>query len=84
MKDADLNRAVAHATGESVSTIKQLGLQLDKPAIHDEPSPDDLAPYLLDWDTIEAERLATFAACSAVIPAVKQPRFSIPMQPCES
>ncbi len=84
MKDADLNRAVAHATGESVSTIKHLGFQLDETVIDREPNSEDLAPYLLDWDTIEAERLATFAACSAVIPAVKHPRFSIPMQPCES
>ena len=32
MKQLDLNRAIARATGETVSTISSLGFQLDKPA----------------------------------------------------
>ena len=32
MRQADLNRAIAQATGESVSTIKRLGFLLAEPA----------------------------------------------------
>ena len=34
MKDRDLNRAVAKATGESVRTIQRMGFSLIEPAAH--------------------------------------------------
>lgn len=84
MKQADLNRAVARATGETVSTIKRLGFQLEETASGDEPNSDDLAPYQLDWDTVEAERRGSFAPSSPLNPTSKQSRFATPLQPCAS
>lgn len=56
MKQADLNRAVARATGETVSTVKRLGFLLadadyDPAAI--DPADD---PYVIDWDELHAQR----------------------------
>ena len=48
MKQADLNRAVARATGESVSTIKRLGFLLAEPADSLDPGADDDGPYVID------------------------------------
>ena len=60
MRQADLDRAVARATGESVSTIKRLGFLLDEPL----PGPEDVdiegfGPYVLDWDEVESQRFAS-------------------------
>lgn len=57
MNQSDLNRAVAHATGETVSTIKRLGFVLadfDDRAEADDS--DELGPHVLDWDEIEINR----------------------------
>ena len=57
MKQADLNRAVSRATGETVETIRRLGFLLAEPDdMLDADSPDD-GPYMLDWDTLEPQRL---------------------------
>ena len=56
MKQADLNRAVARATGETVSTIKRLGFLLAEPADSLDPDSDDDGPYVIDWDESEAQR----------------------------
>ena len=45
MIQAELNRAVARATGESVSTIKRLGFLLDEP--HPQLENSDLADLKL-------------------------------------
>ena len=57
MNQSELNRAVARATGETVSTIKRLGFLLadvDSQAEADES--DEVGPHILDWDEIEINR----------------------------
>ena len=55
MKQSDLDRAVAHATGETVSTIKRLGFLLAEPSDID-PDSDEHGPYVIDWDALEVGR----------------------------
>jgi hypothetical protein len=56
MKQADIDRAVARATGETVSTIKRLGFLLDEPANRVDPDAEENGPYVIDWDEQETER----------------------------
>jgi hypothetical protein len=57
MRQADLDRAVARATGESVSTIKRLGFLLDEPLPETvDADADVFGPYVLDWDEVEFRR----------------------------
>ncbi len=56
MKQADLNRAVAHATGESVSTIKRLGFLLADPDDLLDPESEENGPYVIVWVALEARR----------------------------
>ncbi len=56
MKQSELDRAVAHATGETVSTIKQLGFLLADPIDVDDLEADELGPSIIDWDDLEAQR----------------------------
>ncbi len=59
MKQADLDRAVARATGETVSTIKRLGFMLADPVDGFESSDsesDEHGPHVIDWDEVEADR----------------------------
>ena len=56
MKQADLDRAVARATGETVSTIKRLGFLLADPADNLDPDSDEHGPYVIDWDELESQR----------------------------
>lgn len=53
MQQADLNRAVARATGETVSTIKQLGFSFEE---IDELDGDPTVPLVMDWDAYDAQR----------------------------
>ena len=55
MNQSDLDRAVAQATGETVSTIQRLGFLLAEP---DEQLDSDHAddPYVIDWDELERQR----------------------------
>lgn len=59
MKKSELCRAVAQATGESLSTIKHRGFG---PLTFDLPDDDDKRePVTLDWDTrqpVSVDRLA--------------------------
>ena len=58
MTQAEVNRAVARATGESVRTIQRLGFLIADPEIElPDPDDEDLGPYMLDWDELERERL---------------------------
>ena len=50
MTQADLNRAVAKATGESVREIARRGFGLLT------PDPVEAEPLVADWDEIQAER----------------------------
>ncbi|QDT93578.1 hypothetical protein [Gimesia algae] len=57
MKQVDLNRAVALATGESISTVKRLGFLLAEPDEHIDPAAEESGPYVIDWDELETNRL---------------------------
>ena len=71
MRQAELNRAVARATGETVSTIKRLGFLLaDSFPKPQDPDSDDLAPEVIDWDEFEARRLQPLCGRSQREPAL--------------
>ncbi len=57
MKQSDLNRAVALATGESVSTVKRLGFLLAEPDEVIDPAAEESGPYVIDWDELESNQL---------------------------
>jgi hypothetical protein len=54
MTQAELDRAVAEATGESVHTISRRGFVLLT------PDPIDREPLVTDWDELDAERVTLF------------------------
>ena len=57
MRQADLNRSVAQATGESVSTIARLGFIIADPtAPIDDPHSEELGPLVIDWDSMHGQR----------------------------
>jgi hypothetical protein len=56
MKQSDLDRAVANATGESVSTISQLGFLLADPQEAFGGDSYDDGPDVIDWDMLHASR----------------------------
>ncbi len=71
MKQAEIDRAVARATGETVSTVKRLGFLLAEPdgSLHADSEDDEIYtsdiyiidsdnsdPYVIDWDELEAQR----------------------------
>lgn len=53
MKQADLDRAVADATGETVSTIKRLGFLLAHPIDNSDPVPEESAPNVIEQDELD-------------------------------
>jgi len=57
MTQWDLNRAVARATGESVSFVKHRGFLIDEPT-GDADASDyaDIKPQVIDWDQLDMER----------------------------
>jgi len=52
MNQRQLDRAVALQTGESLATIQSRGFSIVEPP--------DLEPLVLDWDEVQAERVALF------------------------
>ncbi len=50
MTQAELNRAVAQATGESLATVRQRGFFLADIGPLEDQSTDD-EPHVFDWDT---------------------------------
>jgi len=52
MTQAELDRAVSRATGESMATVRRCGFSII------EPLPEE--PISIDWDVIDAERLGLF------------------------
>ena len=71
MKQADLNRAVARATGESISTIKRLGFLIDDLSTDSARlDPTDPGPAVIDWDELQARRLEPFCGEPERVPAL--------------
>ena len=59
MTQARLERAVARATGEDLSTIKRMGFSVvDPDQMEDDPEP--ALPQVVDWDALDAERVVLF------------------------
>ena len=54
MTQHDLNRAVARATGDSISIISQTGFVLLR------RFPLEREPLVMDWDSIDRRQLAAF------------------------
>jgi len=62
MTQQQLNRAVAEATGESLTTIRRHGFSLVTPLSIFDPDADEMAqPQILDWDQVDTERFAPAA-----------------------
>ncbi len=70
MTQAELNRAVARATGESIAEVKRIGFLLAEPDT-DIPDPDDedLGPSVLDWDEFDEMRMADSERQGSFAPA---------------
>ena len=59
MTQADLNRSLSRATGDSVRKIKQLGFSLFDPgADQGETELLSAPPQVIDWDALERDRVA--------------------------
>jgi DNA-binding winged helix-turn-helix (wHTH) protein len=58
MTQAELNQAVAEATGESVGTIRRRGFSVVTPLqVFDPDRNEDYAlPNVVDWDALEREQ----------------------------
>ena len=58
MTQAELNQAVADATGESVSTIRRRGFSVVTPlSVFQPDDADDYAlPSVVDWDALERQQ----------------------------
>ena len=54
MSQNQIDRAVARHTGESLSTIRKFGFSIVEPP--------ELEPLTVDWDAVQAERVALFPA----------------------
>lgn len=71
MTQADLERAVARATGDSVATVRNLGFQLEDifPDDFDDLDGDeeefDEGPLVFDWDDYVAVPLEQYLAAAA-------------------
>ena len=62
MSPREVHRAVARATGESIATIKRLGFLLADPETPvNDADGEDLGPYVIDWDSLDAVRHAARA-----------------------
>lgn len=57
MTQAELNQAVAEATGESIQTIRRRGFSVVTPLTVFQPDADDYAlPNVVDWDLLERQQ----------------------------
>ena len=65
MTQAKLNRAVSRVTGESLGTIRRRGFSVADPLDVDfDPEPYN-PPAMVDWDVVDANRLAILPNRSA-------------------
>lgn len=59
MTQAELNRAVSRATGETVTTVRELGFELADPdVVRHDPEPSNSAPTDLDFRVVDFDALA--------------------------
>ena len=58
MTQAELNRKVARATGETVAEIRRRGFSLVEPDEASIDSEPDVVGRHVDWDEVDAERYA--------------------------
>jgi len=56
MSQSEVDRAVADATGESLSTIRRRGFSLVTPLTLFDPDDASAQPQIVDWDRLEADR----------------------------
>ena len=56
MSQSEVDRAVADATGESLSTIRRRGFSLVTPLTLFDPDDTLAQPQIVDWDQLEADR----------------------------
>lgn len=57
MTQQQIDRAVAKATGETLSEIRLRGFSIADPAeVAFDPEPDNLPPQYIDWDELESRR----------------------------
>ena len=61
MKQSDLNRAVALATGETIATVKRLGFLLAEPHETVDPDSETSGPLVIDWDELDNQGMITQA-----------------------
>ncbi len=54
MTQAELNQAVASATGESISTIARMGF------VELSAGPIEREPQMIDWDELQSDRPGIF------------------------
>ena len=54
MTQCQFERELSRATGESIATLRSRGFSLVEPP--------NLEPLVVDWDELEAERMALFPA----------------------
>ena len=59
MTQSELHRALSRATGEPVGTLRRLGFSLlDNELQGPETDFPDAEPRVVDWDELEADRMA--------------------------
>lgn len=70
MTQAELNRAVARATGESIAEVKRIGFLLAEPD-REIPDPDDedFGPSVFDWDEFDEMRMVASERHAVFAPA---------------
>lgn len=56
MRQAELEREIARATGESISNIRRFGFLLDEPTEDLDVELDEQGPQFIDWDEHDALR----------------------------
>ena len=61
MSQAEIDRAVAEATGESLSTIRRRGFSLFTPHSLFDPDESLAQPQVVDWEQVESDRYARAA-----------------------
>jgi hypothetical protein len=57
MNQSQLDRAVARATGETLSTISRRGFSIADPeSVRYDPEPSRRPPLVVDWDELDERR----------------------------